>query len=156
MLRIMLAIFWRSLTAHRWHWVILIYFFGSSMRYVPKIWLPFVVSNISLYGVIAVSNLNYLHLVTGLAGDDGQLLFLAGWPCTWFRRWGYRVWADCSTFDFSHVIDIPICSNRPWYALTLPLQSDCWGCKGILNLTEQTWISHTNHVKWVSGIWKSL
>ena len=60
-----MAIFWRDLTAHRWHWFILIYFFGSSMRYVPKIWLPSVVSNIMVYGVIAVSNLNYLHLETG-------------------------------------------------------------------------------------------
>ena len=84
------------------------------------------------------------------------MLFLTDWPCTWFRRWVYRVWADCSAFDFSHVVDIPICGNRLWYALTLPLRSDCWGCKGILDLTEQTWIFHTNHVKRVSGIWKIL
>ena len=151
-----MAIFWRDLTAHRWHWFILIYFFGSSMRYVPKIWLPSVVSNITVYGVIVVSYLKYLHLETGPTGADGQMLFLTDWPCTWFRRWVYRVWADCSAFDFSHVVDIPICGNRLWYALTLPLRSDCWGCKGILDLTEQTWIFHTNHVKRVSGIWKSL
>ena len=80
--------------------------------------------------------------------------FLTDKPCTWFHRWVYRVWADCSAFDFSHVVDIPIYGNRLWYALTLLLRSDCWGCSGILDLIELTWIFHTNHVKRVNGIWK--
>ena len=84
-LELIMAIFWRDLTAHRWHWFILIYFFGSSMRYVPKIWLPSIVSNITVYGVRYVSYLNYLHLETGPTGTDGQVLFLTDWPCTWFR-----------------------------------------------------------------------
>ena len=92
---------------------------------------------------------------------DGQMLFLTDWPCTWFRRWVYQVWADCLAFDFSHVVDIPICGNRLWYALTLPMRSNCWGCKGILGLTEQTWIFHTNHSRQMlwgkrdSRIWTS-
>ena len=87
-------------SAHKWYWFILIYSFGSSMRYAPKIRLPFVRSNITVYGVIAVSYLKYFHLETGLTGADGQLLFLTDWPCTWILRWVYRVWADYSAFDF--------------------------------------------------------
>ena len=156
MLRIIMSIFWRDLIAHRWHWFSLIYFLGSSIRYVPKIWLPSIVSNILVYGVIAVSNLNYLHLETGPTGGwrtnafpDRLVVYLILSVSIPGLSWLFG-------FDFSHVVDIPIYGNRLWSGLTLPLRSGCWACKEILDLTEQSWIFHTNYVKRVSRIWKIL
>ena len=56
--------------------MVLIYSFGSSMRYVPKIRMPFVVSDITVYGIVDVSCLKYLHLETRPIGADGQMLLL--------------------------------------------------------------------------------
>ena len=148
MLRIIMAILWRDLTAHRWHWFILIYFLGSSMR---KIWLSSVGSDIT---ECHTSNIYILRRAR--QGANRQMLFLTDWPCTWFCRCVYQVWADCSSFDFSHVVDILICGNRLWFAFMPLLKTNCGACKEILVLTEQTWMFHTNHFKRVSGIWKSL
>ena len=148
-----MAIFWRDQSAHRWHWFILIYFFGTSMRHVPKIRLPFVVNNMQGYGLIAMAYLKYLHLETGLTGDcrtnafpDRLTVYLSPSVIIPCLSWLFSFW-------FSHFVGIPIFGNTLWYVLTLPLRSNCWGYKGILDLTEQTWIFHTNYFKQVNGIW---
>ena len=125
-LELIMAIFWRDLTAHRWHWFILIYF----------LWLEHVAYTRDLtafcreqYNGVWSYSCVIPQIFTSWDWPDRGLtdncFFLTDSPCTWFRRWVYRVWADCSAFDFSHAVDIPICGNRLWYAFMLPLKSNC-------------------------------
>ena len=151
-----MAIFWQNLTAHRCTDLSWFISFGSSMWHTPEIWLPSVVSNITVHGVIAMSYLKYLYLETlpdrgwrTNAFPDRLTVYLIPSASIPGLSWLFGFW-------LSHFVGIPIFGNTLWYVLTLPLRSNCWGCKGILDLTEQTWIFHTNHVKRVSGIWKSL
>ena len=151
-----MATSWRDLTAHRCTDLSWFISFGTSMWHTPEIWLPSVVSNIMVHGVIAMSFLKYLYLET---------LPDRGWRTNAFldRLTGYLI-SSASTpsqswlfgFRLSPFIGIPIVGNTRWYGLILLLRSNCRGCKGILDLREQTWIFHANHIKRVSGIWKSL
>ena len=151
-----MAIFWQDLTAHRWHWFILIYFLWLEHVAYTRDLTAFCreqYNSVWSYSYVIPQIFTSWDFATGgwrtNAFSDRLTVYLIPSVSIPGLSWLFG-------FGLSHFVGIPIFGNTLWYVFTLLLRSNCWGCKGILDLIEQTWIFHTNHIKRVSMIWKSL
>ena len=103
------------------------------MWHIPEIWLPSVVSNITVYGVIVMSYLEHLHLETlpdrgwrTNAFPDRLTVYLIPSVSIPGLSWLFGFW-------LSHFVGIPIFGNTLWYVLTCR-----WG--QTVEVAKESWI----------------